>query len=57
LNTLGNLRLDAYAKPRDFVGLQSGDFLAAKAHRAARRLDLARQELEEGALAGAVRSD
>ena len=52
-----NLGLDADAEPGDFMGLQLGDVDAAEQHGTASRFDLAGQELEESALARAVRSD
>ena len=52
-----DLCLDADAAPRDFMRLGARDVLAAKQHRARRRLKLTRQHLEERALAGAVWAD
>src|ERR1700750_1623744 len=52
-----DLRLDPDAEPRDLVCLERRDLRTAKENRAAGRFDLSGQQLEEGALAGAVRTD
>src|SRR5262249_47333140 len=52
-----HLRLDPDAAPGDGVRVIAGDVLAVKQDAPGRRLELAGEQLEEGTLAGAVRTD